>query len=183
MVPVCRWKMLGLVLVSSQWLVSKVVRFWPTLTTSVMCQRLSTTHQRAPNYMPPTEVLRCCREITTAAACLLILIIGLREYLACHFNVSCICLSRVFLCFVSWCFMMMMVMVMMTWVWWWVRHAVCLLSMTCLWCDESDSQQVFVALSVSVCLSLCLCHPTYLGVTLDHTLSYREHLTKTEEPK
>jgi len=21
------------------------------------------------------------------------------------------------------------------------------------------------------------CHPTYLGVTLDHTLSYREHLT------
>jgi len=23
------------------------------------------------------------------------------------------------------------------------------------------------------------CHPTYLGVTLDHTLSYREHLTKT----
>ena len=31
------------------------------------------------------------------------------------------------------------------------------------------------------------CHPTYLGVTLDHTLSYREHLTKTyrqaEEPK
>jgi len=31
------------------------------------------------------------------------------------------------------------------------------------------------------------CHPTYLAVTLDHTLSYREHLTKTyrqaEEPK
>jgi len=23
------------------------------------------------------------------------------------------------------------------------------------------------------------CHPTYLGVTLDRTLSYREHLTKT----
>jgi len=23
------------------------------------------------------------------------------------------------------------------------------------------------------------CHPTYLGVTLDHTLFYREHLTKT----
>ena len=23
------------------------------------------------------------------------------------------------------------------------------------------------------------CHPTHLGVTLDHTLSYREHLTKT----
>ena len=23
------------------------------------------------------------------------------------------------------------------------------------------------------------CHPTYLGVTLDHMLSYREHLTKT----
>jgi len=23
------------------------------------------------------------------------------------------------------------------------------------------------------------CHPTYLGVTLDHALSYREHLTKT----
>jgi len=23
------------------------------------------------------------------------------------------------------------------------------------------------------------CHPTYLGVTLGHTLSYREHLTKT----
>ena len=32
------------------------------------------------------------------------------------------------------------------------------------------------------------CHPTYVGVTLDRTLSYREHLTKTagrqaEEPK
>ena len=29
---------------------------------------------------------------------------------------------------------------------------------------------------------LCLrheCHPTYLGVTLDRTLSYREHWTKT----
>jgi len=25
----------------------------------------------------------------------------------------------------------------------------------------------------------CLCHTNYLGVTLDHTLSYREHSTKT----
>jgi len=23
------------------------------------------------------------------------------------------------------------------------------------------------------------CHPTYFGMTLDHMLSYREHLTKT----
>jgi len=77
MVCVLRWKTRGQVRVLSQCLVSEVV-------SSSMTSSPTHSHQGAPNYTrQPTGVLDRCRE--TAAACLLILITGLREYLAHHF--------------------------------------------------------------------------------------------------
>jgi len=36
----------------------------------------------------------------------------------------------------------------------------------------------FICMASAFGMSVTQCHPTYLGVTLDCTLSYREHLTK-----
>jgi len=89
MVCVLRWKTRGPVRVLSQCLVSEVVSSSTTTMTSSLTHShqgapsCTHSHQGAPNYTrQPTGVLGRCWE--TAAACLLILITGLREYLAHH---------------------------------------------------------------------------------------------------